>query len=219
MLTAHSGCDGTAPNSREYLLYALQSGADAVEVDVRRQGETLVLSHDAPMAEPVTLREAFVLVQQFPKEQINCDLKTAGLEEAVYCLAKEYGLENRLIFTGEVNPRLFTGENTPFPEVRWFANINNIEPGLEQRIDTMPPEDARKALLRILQQLTGRRTAGINWHYSHAQRVWQEARALGLGISVWTVDDEKDLRHFLALNPTNLTTNRIQLACALREKI
>ena len=37
MLTAHSGCDGTAPNSREYLLYALQSGADALEVDVRRR--------------------------------------------------------------------------------------------------------------------------------------------------------------------------------------
>lgn len=217
MLTAHSGCDGTAPNSREYLLYALQSGADALEVDVRRQGETLVLSHDAPMAEPLTLREAFSLLP--PEKQINCDLKTAGLEEAVYCLAKEYGLENRLIFTGEVDPRLFTGENIPFPEVRWFANINNIDPGLEQRIDTMPPEDARKALLDVLQQLTGRRTAGINWHYSHAQRVWQEARALGLGISVWTVDDEKDLRHFLALNPDNLTTNRIQLACALREKI
>ena len=217
MLTAHSGCDGTAPNSREYLLYALQSGADALEVDVRRQGETLVLSHDAPTAEPLTLREAFYLLP--PEKQINCDLKTAGLEEAVYCLAKEYGLENRLIFTGEVDPRLFTGVNIPFPEVRWFANINNIESGLEQRIDTMPPEDARKALLDVLQQLTGLRTAGVNWHYSHAQRVWQEARALGLGISVWTVDDEKDLRYFLALNPTNLTTNRIQLACALREKI
>ena len=217
MLTAHSGCDGTAPNSREYLLYALQSGADALEVDVRRQGETLVLSHDAPTAEPLTLREAFSLLP--PEKQINCDLKTAGLEEAVYCLAKEYGLENRLIFTGEVDPRLFTGENIPFPEVRWFANINNIEPGLEQRIDTMPPEDARKALLDVLQQLTGLRTAGVNWHYSHAQRVWQEARALGLGISVWTVDDEKDLRQFLSLNPTNLTTNRIQLACALREEM
>ena len=47
MITAHSGCDGTPENSLEFLRTALQSEADAVEVDVRKNGEgKLILSHD-----------------------------------------------------------------------------------------------------------------------------------------------------------------------------
>ena len=39
MITAHSGCDETPENSLEFLRTALQSEADAVEVDVRKNGE------------------------------------------------------------------------------------------------------------------------------------------------------------------------------------
>ncbi len=36
LITAHSGADGFADNSLAFVDYALHSGADAVEVDVRR---------------------------------------------------------------------------------------------------------------------------------------------------------------------------------------
>ena len=47
MITAHSGADGTKENSLEFVAYAMQTGADALEVDVR-MGENgiLILSHD-----------------------------------------------------------------------------------------------------------------------------------------------------------------------------
>lgn len=35
MITAHSGADGTKENSLEFVKYAMQTGADALEVDVR----------------------------------------------------------------------------------------------------------------------------------------------------------------------------------------
>ena len=35
MITAHSGADGTKENSLEFVAYAMQTGADALEVDVR----------------------------------------------------------------------------------------------------------------------------------------------------------------------------------------
>ena len=46
IITAHSGCEGTFPNSREHILEAIASGAEMIEVDVRRSGELLYLSHD-----------------------------------------------------------------------------------------------------------------------------------------------------------------------------
>ena len=41
MITAHSGADGTKENSLEFVAYAMQTGADALEVDVRRCGSVL----------------------------------------------------------------------------------------------------------------------------------------------------------------------------------
>ena len=64
MITAHSGCDETPENSLEFLRTALQSEADAVEVDVRRNGEgKLILSHDETQKDAVTLEEAFRMIQ------------------------------------------------------------------------------------------------------------------------------------------------------------
>ena len=88
MITAHSGCDETPENSLEFLRTALQSEADAVEVDVRKNGEgKLILSHDETQKDAVTLEEAFRMIQGVPKKKINCDLKQKGLEEEIYRLA------------------------------------------------------------------------------------------------------------------------------------
>ena len=97
MITAHSGCDGTPENSLEFLRTALLSEADAVEVDVRKNGEgKLILSHDETEEDAVTLEEAFRMAEGIPKKKINCDLKQKGLEEEIYRLALEYGMESRL---------------------------------------------------------------------------------------------------------------------------
>ena len=41
MITAHSGADGTKENSLEFVAYAMQTGADALEVDVRMGENTI----------------------------------------------------------------------------------------------------------------------------------------------------------------------------------
>ena len=35
LITAHSGCEGTAPNSLDHILAAIDSGAEMIEVDIR----------------------------------------------------------------------------------------------------------------------------------------------------------------------------------------
>ena len=60
MITAHSGADGTKENSLEFVAYAMQTGADALEVDVR-MGENgiLILSHDKTDEDAVRLADVF----------------------------------------------------------------------------------------------------------------------------------------------------------------
>ena len=137
MITAHSGCDETPENSLEFLRTALQSEADAVEVDVRKNGEgKLILSHDETQKDAVTLEEAFRMIQGVPKKKINCDLKQKGLEEEIYRLALEHEMERRLIFTGDVNPELFRKGSCVFPSITWYANFEVFRPGLYRQMES-----------------------------------------------------------------------------------
>lgn len=133
MITAHSGCDETPENSLEFLRTALQSEADAVEVDVRKNGEgKLILSHDETQKDAVTLEEAFRMIQGVPKK-INCDLKQKGLEKEIYRLALEHEMERRLIFTGDVNPELFRKGSCVFPPSPGTQILRYFGPGFTDR--------------------------------------------------------------------------------------
>lgn len=105
MITAHSGAENTADNTLESIRALLNCGADAIEVDVHRQGDVLVLNHD-PVEEggvyPL-LAECFEIVAPHARLKVNIDLKEVGMVEAVYRLAQQYGMENRLIYAGSEN--------------------------------------------------------------------------------------------------------------------
>ena len=85
IITAHSGCENTPPNSREHILAAIASGAEMIEVDVRMVNGELRLSHDVPENADacVTLRECFSLVAPAENLHMNIDVKTEGLLEPV----------------------------------------------------------------------------------------------------------------------------------------
>ena len=91
VITAHSGCEETAPNSIEHIKAAIASGAEMIEFDVRNIGGVLLLSHDEPEDTTAcpTLREAFALVAPAENLHMNIDVKTEGLIEGVMALAKE----------------------------------------------------------------------------------------------------------------------------------
>ncbi|MBR1812093.1 MAG: glycerophosphodiester phosphodiesterase [Clostridia bacterium] len=211
IITAHAGCDGTPPNSVEFLQYAFASKADAIEVDVRTDGKTLVLSHDDDFAAPVSLRQAFEMLKLFPGKLMNCDLKQDGLDVPVYDLAVACGVERQLIYTGSVNRELFVKGKCVLPFVRWYANIDVLRPGIWAVID--PLSDAQKLpyLLEVLHAVHAYACCGINWHYALTALVADAARENNIGMSVWTIDDPAVMRDFLMSAPDNITTNRVQL--------
>lgn len=202
VITAHSGCEGTAPNSMDHIKAAIASLAEMIEVDVRMAGGELVLSHDEPEdpASCVTLRECFALVAAAENLHMNIDVKTEGLIEPVMALAKEFGLCQRIIFTGACNSdrelALSLGGDMwrsmwPGQEIAdgIAANKADGSPFLNVAYCMITPEND-KAL-----------------------------REAGFGFSAWTVDKKYFLRLFLEMGISNITTRNPALAMQLRKEI
>lgn len=219
MLTAHSGCDGTRDNSLGFLIYALSSEADCLEVDVRRNawGE-LILSHDESEEACVTLREAFALLWETPGKKINCDLKQEGLELSVYRLAMEQRVKNRLIYSGSVDTDLLKEEENPLSGAEIYVNIEEIYPGIygeaeDHPVTALEPEKLRQAL----EEARRCQVKVINMEYT---LITDEVLALleeyGLGCSAWTVDDQAELKKLLEKDIANVTTNHLKQGLEIR---
>ena len=105
VITAHSGCEGTPPNSREHILAAIASGAEMLEVDIREKNGLLYLSHDEGVdpAACVSFEELLDLISPVPALRVNCDVKTDGLIEPVMAAATAKGQGRRILFTGQCN--------------------------------------------------------------------------------------------------------------------
>ena len=97
LITAHSGCEGTAPNSIDHILAAIDSGAEMVEIDIRAHGELLYLSHDVAEdpAACVSFDTFLDLIAAVPDLRVNCDVKTDGLILPVMEAARRYGVAHR----------------------------------------------------------------------------------------------------------------------------
>lgn len=210
MITAHSGCDQTQDNSIDFIKYALSLDADVFEVDIRKSiNGSLILSHNETTEESVFLADAFEMLKQHPEKKINCDMKEYDLEDDVFLLAEQYGVDDQLIFTGSVNRELFKKGNVKYPKVAWYANIETFLPDFGEWQRSATDEQKTERLEQLLLMMKDYEVAGLNWNYSDAERVWQKARQLGIGISVYTVNDGEQQKLWLSRNAENITSRNI----------
>ena len=202
VITAHSGCEKTPPNSREHILAAIESGSEMIEFDVRTADGKLLLSHDVP-EDPdscVTLRECFGLIAPEENLHMNIDVKTEGLLEAVMLLAKEFSLEHRIIFTGACNDDRALALSLGGDMWRSMWPGQEIADGIAaNRKDGSPFLNVAYCMI----------TEENN----------KELCESGFGFSAWTVDKEYFLRLFLRMGISNITTRNPVLAMKLRKEI
>lgn len=206
VITAHSGCEGTAPNSIAHIQAAIDSGAEMIEVDIRARGELLYLSHDVAEdpAACVSFEELLRRIAPIPGLRVNCDVKTDGLVAPVMEAASRHGLTSRITFTGSCNHR---GE-----EIRTLGG--ELWPGI------WPEGDDERSVRMAGEVLQGVGEPILNLYYGMltAERLTY-LRDKGMDVSAWTVDDEVALRTLLSLGIANITTRRPCLALALREEL
>lgn len=211
LITAHSGADGRPDNSLEYVAYALECGADALEIDVRRQsGGALAIGHDDATGAP-TLAEVFRIAAGRSGVKLNCDLKEPGLEAEVCRMAEEAGLSGRLILSGTVDA--FCGVSG----AEIYLNLEEYVPDLYLNYREIPDFELTAAEnIASVCKRAGIRT--VNAYQGLITRRFARTLAeAGLGLSVWTVNEAWELKWFLGLGVRNITTRKPALALSLRE--
>ncbi len=230
MITAHSGCDGTPDNSLEHVRHALEIGADALEIDLRCLPDgRYIITHDEADA-GTDFAEVLRLVAEKPDVCVNVDCKEPGCEADVMALANTFGLCGRILFTGNFNPQ--AAVDARFGPLRGFYNVDFDHPfdrpQLEAIFDDLRAKRGGAPLPADFEEKTARfarhvvwvcnamGVSAINIHYGICTDAFLCAlRRAGIGVSVWTVNEEADIRRFLEKGVVNITTRSAGRAVAL----
>lgn len=245
MITGHTGNDGTPANSIESVNKSISLGADAFEIDIRKdENSVLILSHDKKSQSDynkcVRLSEVFQIASQHPEIRINCDLKDDDLQLDVVILAKRYGIcKSQLIFTGTVTQAYLTQHPEIVEMADFYLNVECVMEDLffqmvSQEIDVdletfreNPWKQIRKIVPAIdpfimtLSEICRKYDAkGINMPYGCVTDAnIKHFKDLNLPISVWTVSEEVDMARLFSFEVDNLTTRSVETAKFVRMKV
>ena len=198
MITAHSGCDDYAMNSEEYILHALTLDIYALEIDIRRSSDgVLILTHNPPETgkEYISLEYAFSLVKD-SHIKINCDLKEPGLERDVLGLAGNMGIDaKRIIFTGS----LTDWRDSELAGQIWL-NPEEVYPDFYT---------AKYDIGKIMTLAKNYSYSVLNIDYKILNEILiNSANIHGVKLSLWTIDDPHEIpKGIYTSQIINITTN------------
>jgi len=209
VITAHSGCEGTPDNSIEHIQAAIASGTEMLEIDIRKYDGVLYLTHDesADLGSCATLARCFELVAPHDGLCINCDVKTFGLTADVCRLARQYGMEDRIVFTGSVAEDELAALKGSAAD--WWLSLWRSDHEAEDLSAACAAYAAMDDLYRII-NLDGRM---VN------DTLLAETESKGYALSVWTINREEDIRNAMTAGVANITTRRPKLALSIRKEL
>jgi glycerophosphoryl diester phosphodiesterase len=176
-------------NSLEAFASAIVRGADAIELDVRRRPDgVLVVHHDAATApDAPTLASALELASTAGIE-VNLDMKVAGVVGEIIAAVRAAGLLGRASCTGG--------------DWAMLAEIHRREPGIRAGL-TVPrqlaPRGARAVQrlwygLRLPSLLRAHGAGLISANHQLVTRlIVRRAHGAGAQVWAWTVDDPREI--------------------------
>ena len=201
-VTAHTGCMNTAENSLESVKVGAQCGADIVEFDLYFTKDlTPVLAHDEPVGGEITLAEALAYLSTFENIRANIDIKRTDALDKVSGLVTEYGLSDRVFFTG-VNEDFVDTVRADAPGIEYYLNLN---------VDKKKSHNS-EYIDSLIEKTVNAGAVGINLNQNGVTEELVKAfHGAGLLVSVWTVDREQNMHKILELSPDNITTREPEL--------
>jgi len=228
LITAHTGCMDTIPNSMESVVAAFRSPADIVEVDIRVTADGIpILLHDEDLSsralvsmpikslswdEVSRINGQLIGLEQFlgtisemesssePERHklINLDIKDTDALLAAHAVVRRFRMENRVVYSGLEKESVVFAEK--FLEKRQY--LLNIQNGFQTGSDGEEQLDAFCEFARA------RGCAGINLEWIHASTdVVKKIHAWGLSALLWTVDRAEDMKVVLSYGADSITTN------------
>ena len=196
--TAHTGCCGTEDNSLEAIKVGIEHGADIVEFDLYFNDENVaVLSHDAPKGNEVTLDEAFKLIATYEDVKVNVDVKLCNDNlHVIYDLAEKYDITDRIFFTG-INLEDVATVKKEYPTVPYYLNYEVLK-------ENKQTPEYLNDLVKIVKDSGA---VGINFNKDSATKELVDTfHENDLLVSIWTVNEEKEMFKILYFAPDNITT-------------
>ena len=212
-ITAHAGCEGTPPGSREGIETAIRLGADVVELDLRLWDGVVWLSHDmldtGRLHTYLTLEQALGLFCGCNAE-INCDLKEPEVLPYALETIRKMDLGSRIIFTGEFDPDLEQGKG----QYRYFQNAELLcSIGPEGKLSRADAEQMVEHYRDHAADIFG----GYNISYDMlTPETLRLLSGAGIPLSCWTVDEQDAICTLLRMGIAYLTTNHVRYAVEQR---
>lgn len=195
-VTAHTGTMGTEENTIESMRVGSEN-ADIIEFDVLSGKDGVPrLAHTEIVPSSPTLAEAFEFIKNHESIKANVDMKKAENLAEVQRLAKEYGVLDRIFFTG-IRENDVPAVRKDSPEISYFLNFDVKKQKNKDGAYLQSLADKVKALGAV----------GLNIHYGGASKelidVFHEN---GLLVSLWTANTDKEILKVLSLSPDNITS-------------
>ncbi|MBI2724089.1 MAG: glycerophosphodiester phosphodiesterase [Chloroflexi bacterium] len=237
---AHRGGGSLAPeNSVEGIERSIALGIEMVEVDVRRSRDGhLVLGHDdvlhdagrtisaSTLAELRRARPQTALLDEAleacgRRARLNIDIKDAGAVEAILDAVRRHDATERCIVSSlEMRPLAEVAARAP--SLQRFFSYPPDRGGASRKPWLTPVVNAVVAGMRVTlpRRLAGMLAAvpGTNatiYEKLLTPALMRRARALGILLYTWTIDDAARMREAVTLGVDGITSNRPDLLASL----
>ena len=223
---AHRGAYAYAPeNTLKSFKMAIEMGADMIELDVHlTKDRQVVVIHDDTIdrtsdgsgyvkdytleelktfdfgeGEKIpTLAEVFELAKG--KVGVNVEIKQYNMEKEIVDVIRKYNMEKDVIISSFLHPTL--------------VNIKNLEPTLRTALlFTARP-------INVVRLAKEARAEFLHPYFETVDEIMvKEAVSAGIGINVWTVDEEEDIERMIKMGVTGIITDVPDVCIELRERL
>ena len=198
-ITAHSGCNGTEPNSIESLQVGYKSGAQILELDLYFDANGIpYLSHRKLRGNEIKLEEAFKFLANRLSIKANIDIKRVDNMPSVLHLITLYNLSDRVFFTGV--------------EEKFVKSVRNGCPGIPYYLNYKPnffKINSQQYINELVKIVKESGAIGINMrHYFLSEKLVKTFHEEGLFVSVWTVNSRFYMQRAIYYGPDNITTKK-----------
>lgn len=243
LITAHSGCNNTLPNSLESVITGMESGADFVEVDVRSTKDGLpVLFHDDFMK---TMDHGSVRISDHTLTELNRLMKTDSkesnqiseiitLNDAIF-IANDFGgllnvdvkddqcivpMTKAVKKANMIDSVIISG-----CEYARAASLKKKYPefqvllNLSEKLFLDKEKSASVIAEEICRMAVEASSCGINIEFKYlTDELIQTARKRFLPISIWTLTERENLDDYLSMGLYSITTTAVDLLVEKRKR-
>ncbi|AGK99327.1 glycerophosphodiester phosphodiesterase [Clostridium pasteurianum] len=206
-ITAHAGCMGTEMDSIEAVEEGIKYGADIIEIDLNIDSNgNLVLCHDKPkeFEKYLRLEEVLEIIKREEAVLLNIDVKDAKVLDKLNSIILDFSAENKVFFTG-LDYKCIIDNKKILEGTNYFINLGIPKLNITRLRD-------KEYLVGLLDELESLNIMGININYrfvtSELINACKERKMMS---SVWTVDDNENMKRMIALEVNSITTKRVDV--------